>query len=112
MRRIVTLISLVFLFAAGISCTAVRESAQGRENESYLEFVGPSNKYKDGLTVQVDDNTPFNALVNKEGSRGPKRKLYAISPGRHLIQVSFNGQLLYKQEIFLSAQETRKINIQ
>lgn len=91
-----------------VCCTGIKTTSSGLENDSYLEFVGKSSNYVGGVDVTVDDLVSFKAVVfeNKGGIRG---KLYAIPSGKHVISIYYKGELIVKREIFLSAQETKKI---
>lgn len=118
---------LIFLFAATVliltSCKVGEGSlstARGLENESFLEFVGTASKYKRGVEVNVDGKTTFTAKVHNESegnSLSPKvdrfkGKVYAISTGTHTITVSYKETIIYRKQIFASAQETKKIILQ
>lgn len=83
----------------------------GLENDSYLEFIGLPGNYSGGVDVVVDDSNNFNALVHKDIARKVKGEIYAISSGAHKISVSYKGKLLFQKQIFVSAQETKKIEL-
>jgi hypothetical protein len=104
---------IIFLLAAIIglmtSCTGVKTSSSGVDNQAFINIVGKPGNYSGGVDVNVDDKTNFKAEVNKEYTDRPKGKVYAIGIGTHVVIVSYNGQVLYKQQIFVSSQETKKI---
>ncbi|MDR3297345.1 MAG: hypothetical protein LBS94_03820 [Prevotellaceae bacterium] len=105
---------MLIIAAAGIallsaSCTGVKSTARGLENEAFLELVGNPNAYSEGVEVNVDDKTTFTASVNKDHADRPKGKVYAISTGTHTVTVTHKGSVLFKKQIFVSAQETKKI---
>ena len=118
---------LIFLFLASLlvlsSCKVGEGSistSRGLENESFLEFVGTAKNYKGGVDVNIDDQTTFKAKVHNE-SEGNKLKnksdrfkgeVYAIPTGTHIVTVSYNGNVIYKKQIFVSAQENVKIVLQ
>lgn len=91
------------------NCTGVKTVTTGLENESFLEFIGKSNIYKDGVDITIDDKTTFKAEVNKDHTDRPKGKIYAISTGTHVVTVTYNNNVIFKKQIFISAQETKKI---
>ncbi|MDR3366281.1 MAG: lipoprotein [Prevotellaceae bacterium] len=102
----------LFIATAGLllaGCTGVRTLSTGLENEAFLEFVGDTKKYADEVAVVVDDNSTFTASVGKEHIDRPKGKVYAISTGKHTISVSYKNQVVYQKQIFVAAQETKKI---
>lgn len=106
---------IIYLFLVSlvltIGCTGVKSTSSGIENEAYLNFVGVPSNYSEGVIVNIDDKSTFNAEVNKDFSDRPKGKVYAISNGTHIITVSYKNQVIYKQQIFISAQETKKITL-
>lgn len=101
---------LVLLTAIALSsCGGIKTASSGLDNEAYLEFIGKPNDYYDGLNVSVDEKINFTAQVNKDKSTKVKGKAYAISTGTHVVSVSYKNKLLYKKQIFISSQETKKI---
>jgi hypothetical protein len=101
-------ISLIFL----ASCTGVKTVSKGLENEAYLEFLANPDNYKGGVDVNVDDKITFKAEVNAEHIDRPKGKVYAISTGTHTVSISYNNKVIFKKQIFISAQETKQIILQ
>jgi len=104
---------ILFIVAIGLafltSCTGVKTVATGLENETFLEFLGNPSNYKGGVDVNIDDKITFKAEVNKDHADRPKGSVYAISTGTHTVTVSYNSKVVYKKQIFVSAQETKKI---
>jgi hypothetical protein len=98
-------ISLTFL----TSCSGTKTVTKGLENQSFLEFIGNPSNYKGVVDVNIDDKTTFKARVNKDHSDRPKGNVYAISTGVHVITVTYNNNIIFKKQIFVSAQETKKI---
>lgn len=107
MKRIFFLFAIGLMFLTG--CTGVKTVSTGLENESFLEFIGSPSNYSGGVDVNVDEKSTFKAEVNKDHADRPKGKVYAISTGAHLVTVSYNGNVIFKKQIFISAQETKKI---
>jgi hypothetical protein len=101
---------LVFTLILLSSC-GIRTTTKGLESESYLEFVSQSKSYPDGVTVVVDNKINFKAEVYKDKVDRTKGNLYAIGTGVHTISVSYNNEVLYNQKIFISAQETKYIQL-
>lgn len=91
------------------SCGGIKTRSAGLENEAYLEFVGPVKSYPEGVDVNIDDKISFKAVVNKDKATYMKGEVYAISTGTHILKVSYNGQILYEKQIFVAAQETKRI---
>ncbi|MCX6258450.1 MAG: hypothetical protein NTW49_11230 [Bacteroidia bacterium] len=107
MKKIYILIAIGLIFL--VSCTGVKTVTTGLENESFLEFIGTPSSYSGGVDVNVDDKNNFNAEVNEDHADRPKGNIYAISTGKHVITVSYNKKVIYKKQIFVSAQETKKV---
>lgn len=98
-------IGLIFL----TGCTGVKTLTTGLENESFLEFIGKPSNYNGGVNVNIDDKSTFKAKVNKDHANRPKGKVYAIFTGSHIVTVFYNNNVIFKKQIFVSAQETKKI---
>jgi hypothetical protein len=107
MKKIIFSICTVVMFVT--SCTGVKSTSTGLENEAFLEFIGTPRKYKGGVDIKLDDKISFKGLVNKDHADRPKGKVYAISTGTHSITVSYNTKVIFKKQIFVSSQETKKI---
>ena len=104
-----TILGFVFISILSIGCYRVRTYSTGLPNEAYLEFVGKPSKYKNGVSVVLDDHTKFTAIVKKDYAEKPTGYVYSISKGTHHIKVSYAGQTLFEKDIFVSPQETKKI---
>ncbi|MCC5918858.1 MAG: hypothetical protein JJU02_16180 [Cryomorphaceae bacterium] len=109
MKKLMGILMLVAFVAT--SCTGVKTSVGGKEDQGFLEFVGDTKKYKDKVEVVVGDRSPFFAKVKKDKRSRVKGDLYAIPPGKHVVSVRYQGQQVYSKQIFISAQETRKIEL-
>jgi hypothetical protein len=100
---------IIILATILTSCGGIKTLSSGLDNEAFLEFVGKPKDYEGGLDVTVDDKTKFVAEVNKNKSTKTRGLVYAISTGTHTVGVSYKNKLLYKKQIFISSQETKKI---
>lgn len=109
MKKLIPIFAIILIIA--YSCTGIRSTTRGMENESYIEVFGNTGKYSQGVTVQVDENKPFMAQVNKPHPDRPKGTVYAISPGKHVVSVTYKDIVIYKKQIFISSQETLKIDL-
>jgi len=106
----ILIFSLASLLLIG-GCSGIHTLSKGLENEAFLEFIGNPNDYNQGINVTIDKKTTFKAEVNKvrNWSKAPKGNLYAISPGKHIVVVSYNNNIIVKKQIFVSSQETKQI---
>ncbi|TVQ79991.1 MAG: hypothetical protein EA358_02725 [Flavobacteriales bacterium] len=91
------------------SCTGMKATVSGLESEGYLEFVSSTTKYKDRVEVIVGERSPFYAKVFQDKPNRTKTERYAIPPGNHEVRVRYQGMEIYRKNVFLGAQETRKI---
>lgn len=107
MKKTLIIASIGLLMLVG--CTTVKTASTGLPNEAYLEIIGTPSQYIGGVDVQIDDALSFNAKVYNDKVTRTKGKVYAIPTGKHTITVSHNNNVLVKQQIFVSAQETKKI---
>jgi hypothetical protein len=85
--------------------------AKGRNQEAYLQLIQTVTKYENGVSVSVDNNAPFTAMVDKQTKMGVKGNVYTIPTGRHRITISVDGKVIYSKEIFTSSQETKQIKL-
>jgi hypothetical protein len=100
---------LLFSLIAIAACTGIKTSTQGLENESFLEFIGNPDNYVGGVLVNIDKEISFMAEVKENNADVTKGKVYAISTGKHVISVYYNEKVIYQKQIFVSAQETKKV---
>jgi len=110
MKKLIPIFVVVLILVS--SCTGIKSTTRGLENESFIEIFGNTSKYDKGVMVQVDDTQPFIAQVNKPNPDRPKGTTYAISPGKHVVSVTFSGVVVYRKQVFISSQETLKIDLQ
>jgi len=109
MKKNLFIIAITLILFSG--CAMVNTSTSGLPKESFLEFIGNPQKYNGGVDVTVDEKAPFKALVYNNHPDHTKGKVYAIPTGKHAVTVTFNNTVIYKQQIFLSTQETRKVEL-
>lgn len=107
MKKALFILVIGFLFLA--SCGGIKTASYGLENESFLEFIGNPSNYSGGVDVLIDDNTSFKAQVVKDKKGKMRGNVYAISTGTHLVSVSYNNKVIFKKQIFISTQESKKI---
>lgn len=105
--RYLFLICFITIFLT--NCTTGSSTiSKGIENKSFLEFVSSNTEYKDGVEVSVDE-TKFKAVVNKADEKPKSGTVYSITTGKHLITVIYKSKVIYSNQIFVSAQETKQI---
>ena len=97
------------LFLISFGCTGIKSETKSLENQAMLVLVGKPWKYRKGVDVSIDDKINFTGEVVKPNKDRPKGEVYLIPTGSHLVILSYKGEIIYKKNIFISAQETRKI---
>lgn len=91
------------------SCGGIKTSSTGLESESFLEFIGNPSDYSGGVDVLINDKISFKADVVKDKKGKMRGNVYAISTGTHTVQVSYKNNVIFKKQIFIMSQETKKI---
>ena len=107
-KFIYTILLLVPMMFMGCGVTS---QSTGLTDQGYLEFVC-STKHNP-VTVKLDNKVTFEAKVKRIRKQSVKGEKYAISTGKHTIEVfDETGKLLYSRVVFIATQNTRTILIQ
>ena len=83
--------------------------SSGKENQSFVIVLRQEQNYPSGVTVVVDDKEHFTVEKVFKMKFQRKARPVVITPGKHSIQVLFEGKELYRDEIFIGLQETKKV---
>jgi len=110
MKKLLYVFAMVIAVGV-IACKGVKTLSNGLDNNSYLSFIKTTANYPNGVEVTVDDKNTFTAKVNKPQFKPSRDNVYSLAPGRHTVSVKSDGALIYKQEIFISTQETKIITL-
>lgn len=94
------ILTLSILIALGLSACGYKEGVATAAAKSHLYFTGDTSK----ILVSVDNGETFPV---KEG----RDNLYNIKPGKHLVQVYRDNQLIVKMEIFISDGVAKEIEV-
>jgi ribosomal protein L21E len=94
-----------------LSCKGVKSASAGLDRQSYLVILGNTSNYREGVEVIIDDKPSFIAKVNKVNFKPSRDKVYGINPGTYKVTIKSAGKVIYKQDIFVSTQETKKITL-
>jgi hypothetical protein len=109
-KAIILLVGSVLMLTS--ACTGLQTVTKGLENQAFIQVMGDRDTYSEEVTVVLDGETTFTAEVNKMGTSIPKGTVYAISTGKHFIEVKHRNRVVYSKQIFVSAQETKQIILQ
>ncbi|WP_445945330.1 hypothetical protein [Shewanella sp.] len=84
----ILLLSAFIVLASGCGYNA---GVKTEEAVSFLYFTGDA----EGVEVSIDNAAPF--IVSQTGISNQ----YRVSPGKHLIIITKNGQVVVKREVLL-----------
>jgi len=101
MKKLTILLTMLALF--GMSACGYKEGVRTEASKSYLYFTGFAKEDK-SVSVSIDKGTQFSVL---EG----KLNRYSVKPGKHLIEVYKNGELVVQREIYLGDGIAREIEV-
>ena len=99
------LLGLILLIGCGGAKTATTGSPEG----AYLVFIGEPQNYTTGITVKIDEEATFSAEVGADLSNSSTAKVYPVPSGKHFVTVSHNGSIIFKKQVVVKVQETKKI---
>jgi hypothetical protein len=110
------LIITIFSFLTIVSCIiGRREGVVQKPDASYLHFTTlDKENYKYSFSLVVDDGQPFAIEIDKTTNRNTRftyKDLYQITPGKHLIKVFKNNNLIIEKTVYVGNQETIEIEI-
>ena len=89
--------TLVLLISGCGSKAGVKSEAQ----KSYLYFSGQTK----GVVVSIDKGEGFSVKAGQNNQ-------YGVKPGKHLVEVSRDGKLIVKREIYLGDGIAKEIEVQ
>jgi len=100
-KIILLLLGILILHACGY-----QEGIVQKGEKSFIKFAGNL----ENISVQLDDMKQF---VFKSGSESgtDDNKLYQVSPGKHVLKVYRDGNLIINRILFLDDQATAEVII-
>jgi len=99
MRNIISIIGLVMLIF--LSGCGYKEGVAIATQKSYLYFTGNINN----TMVSMDNGAKFSVKSGKNNQ-------YSVKPGKHLVEVYKDDNLIIKREIFISDGIAKEIEVQ
>lgn len=115
MKKIVLLIMASTMLALAGCTTGVHSVASGNADECFVCFVSTEKPYDIAVTI---DGTLFNLRTIEQQRFSARRdvrarsnELIVLAPGRHKVSVTRDGKEVYTKEIFVSATETKVIEL-
>lgn len=109
MKKIAFVFSMILLS----SCGGMRQTSGGLDNVGFLSVYGDPQKYPGGVLVALDGGSPTVAEVISASRAARKVELPSIKikTGKHKMQVTYQGRVVWERQIFLSSQETYKVEL-
>lgn len=102
---------LLSLFAFNSCKTGVYATEHGKDDIAFVCFYSSGIYANKTIDVVIDKDTAFSTKVVKAKQDGEKRKgeLYGIKTGKRHICVSYNGNIIYEKDIYVTSQQTKEI---
>ena len=97
MKAVITLAMLLTLFISGCGH---KEGVRSEAQKSYIYFSGETR----GVLVSIDKGEEFSV---KSGETNQ----YEVRPGKRLVEVSCDGRLIIKREIYLGDGVSKEIEV-
>jgi len=103
-KFIVLLLGIMIIHGCGY-----QEGIVQKGEKSFIKFTGNWMN----VSVRIDDMNQFVLTPGtaSEKSGGDNNKLYQVSPGKHLIKVYRDGDLIVDRILFLDNQTTAEVII-
>ena len=96
MSRLFIVVLLTALFAA---CGGYNEGVVQKSEKGFLKFTGRTTQ----IVIKIDDGTPFAYDI--------KNPLYQVKPGKHVVQVIRNDEIVVNRTVFVDNQVTLEIEV-
>ncbi len=98
MKKIIFIIGL-FIFLSFSGC-GYKEGTVTATQKSYLYFTGNVSN----VVVSLDGGERFNVIAGQNNK-------YSIQPGKHLIEVYRNGDIVVKRELYIGDDIAKEIEV-
>ena len=95
------LLTIAVALALFISGCGSKEGVRTEAQKSYLYFSGNTS----GALVSIDKGEEFSV---KAGSNNQ----YGVKPGKHLVEISRDGNLIIKREIYVGDGIAKEIEVE
>ncbi|MCK5426773.1 MAG: hypothetical protein KAJ34_03685 [Thermodesulfovibrionia bacterium] len=107
-KFLLLLFGVLFIISCGYTEGIIQKS-----DKSYLKFTGNW----ENVSVQIDDLEPFvlESYIAKsedqERKVRPDKKLYQVSPGKHILKVYRDGSLIVDRLLILDNNVIKEVHI-
>ncbi|WP_304545067.1 hypothetical protein [Sulfurimonas microaerophilic] len=97
MKTLATLLIMITLLLSGCG---LKQGVETSAQKAYLYFSGDT----DDVLVSIDNGEPFEVKEGRENQ-------YSIKPGKHLIEISKDGEIIIKREIYVGDGIAKEIEV-
>ena len=113
MKHLILCLSAILLLGVASCKTGSFATAGGQQEMCYICLVSSDELANKDVQVKIDDSTQFTAKVQraKQNTEKHNGKVYGIQPGRRHVEITYKGQVIYSQEIYVTSQQTKTINL-
>lgn len=101
---------IIITLVAG-ACGAYQTTSGGKDDVGFLLLVGDPAKYKAGVLVSTDNAKPVIVEVAEDGKLSRTDNRLKVPTGKHDIKITYQGKVVYEQNIIVFIQETKKITL-
>lgn len=91
------------------ACGAYQTTSGGKEDVGYISLIGDPAKYKAGVLVSIDNGKEVIVEVVEEGKLSRTDSRLKVPTGKHDVRMTYQGKVIYEQNIIVFVQETKKI---
>jgi hypothetical protein len=98
MKKLILLLASLALL--GFSACGYKEGVSTAASKSYFYFTGDTKNAQ----VSIDNGEKFSVEAGRDNQ-------YSVKPGKHLVEVYKNDELVVKREVFLSDGITKEIEV-
>lgn len=96
MKEFLALLVFTILFS---SCGGYNTGVMEKESAGYIKFLGNISN----ASVEIDQSSQFN--IN------PETDLYKLNPGKHIVKVYRNNNLVVERIIIIQSQNTIEVEV-
>ena len=110
MKKITSILPLLLCFIILTSCGSYRTYSAGKADQSYVLILTEDSVYRNIIVSINDVEHKIEKVYTVNKAR--KAKPIIISTGKSTLKIISDGNVIHKENIFLSTQQTKKIILQ
>ncbi len=102
-------IALISLLMIACSPHQYKTMSSGKEDTGFVIILTEGGKYTNNVTLVIDNQQNFEVQKVYKQKLQRKAPVFKVSPGKHNLKVTSNGQTIYEKNVIVDLQETEKI---